>query len=308
MQVLSIGEVLWDVFPDAEFLGGAPLNFSANISRLGNPATLITAIGQDERGRRAQEGMAALGVGTEFVQVVHDVATGIALVTTDAEGQPHFRILKPAAFESVTLSIETFARAKALQPDWLYFGTLLHMEPKAEEMTRKLAQSLPEVRCFYDLNLRTGHWDLSLVQRLCAIATILKLNEFEAQTLGALTGMGLETFSLEHFCNDWCTRYQIESICITLGPAGCFVYDKGSVHTVPGFPTTVEDTVGAGDAFAAAFLHGYHRRWPALQTARFANALGSIVASRAGATPAWSLEECFQLASISTEQASVGQQ
>ena len=35
MQVLSVGEILWDVFPGSELLGGAPLNFPANAVRLG---------------------------------------------------------------------------------------------------------------------------------------------------------------------------------------------------------------------------------------------------------------------------------
>ena len=142
----------------------------------------------------------------------------------------------------------------------------------------------------------------ALVQRLCELATILKLNEFEARTLADLTGMSAEDFSLEEFCRRWAALYGIESICVTLGAAGCLVFEKGVAHRVPGFPATVEDTVGAGDAFAAAFLHGFHHRWPVLQAARFANALGSIVASRAGATPEWSLEECLQLAAIPSPQ------
>jgi fructokinase len=58
---------------------------------------------------------------------------------------------------------------------------------------------------------------------------------------------------------------------------------------------TLCDTVGSGDAFAAGFLHGYHRMWPILDTARFANALGALVAGRAGATPDWSIQDCFKL-------------
>jgi fructokinase len=52
--------------------------------------------------------------------------------------------------------------------------------------------------------------------------------------------------------------------------------------------------VGAGDAFSAAFLHGHQIGWPIERTATFANALGAIVASRAGATPIWTTDECLQ--------------
>jgi sugar/nucleoside kinase (ribokinase family) len=64
---------------------------------------------------------------------------------------------------------------------------------------------------------------------------------------------------------------------------------------VPGYKVEVRDTVGAGDAFAAAFLHGYHLGWSTMRTARFANAAGAIVASRAGATPSWSTQECLDI-------------
>ncbi len=302
MQVLGVGEVLWDVFPQRELLGGAPLNFCANAVRLGHGAALITAVANDQRGRAAQAAMEELGLDTSLIRIVNEPATGVAIVTTTPEGDPSFEIPRPAAFDKIEPSPETVQRATALEPDWLYFGTLLQTNEHAERLTRELAETLGGVRCFYDMNLRPGCWNMPLVERLCALASILKLNEFEARTLGERIGLGPERFSLESFSAQWAGEFGIESICITLGAAGCLVYMDGHVSTVPGFPAAVEDTVGAGDAFAAAFLHGYHLRWPALQTARFANAVGSVVASRAGATPFWSVEECCALASIPVEE------
>jgi fructokinase len=145
------------------------------------------------------------------------------------------------------------------------------------------------------MNLRDGHWNLPLVQRLCRLASVLKLNQSEAETLHRLTAAPAQSFSLQAFSEEWAAQYQLEAVCITLGPQGCFIYQNGSGHTAPAYPASVADTVGAGDAFAAAFLHGYHRGWPPVKTARFANALGSIVASRPGATPSWTVEECLAL-------------
>jgi fructokinase len=105
---------------------------------------------------------------------------------------------------------------------------------------------------------------------------------------------------LTGFCEFWTRRFEIQTMCITLGEAGCYVYSGGIAYTLLGFPTRVEDTVGAGDAFAAAYLHGLHNGWPIQLTAQFANALGSIVAGKAGAVPPWSIEECFELARISS--------
>jgi len=300
MRVLGVGEVLWDVFPQRELLGGAPLNFCANTVRLGHRASLITAVANDKRGRAALTEMADLGLDTSLVRVVSEPATGVAIVTTTPQGDHSFEIPRPAAFDELDSSPETMQRATAFEPDWFYFGTLLQTNAHAEQLTHDLARKLGGVKCFYDMNLRPGCWNMPLIERLCAVADVLKLNEFEAQTLGERIGLRSERFSLESFAAQWADSYGIESICITLGAAGCLIYMNGNVSLVPGFPVQVEDTVGAGDAFAAAFLHGYHLRWPALQIGRFANAVGSLVASRAGATPEWSVEECCALASIST--------
>ena len=297
MQVFSVGEVLWDLFAEEELLGGAPLNFSVNAARLGHRAALLTAVGQDERGRRAVEAMTRLGVDARFVQVVPGLPTGVAIVSTTPEGEPTFSIPRPAAFDAVELTPEAFDQLRAMEPDWLYLGTLAQRTAGVERLTEQLAGSLPGVRCFYDLNLRPSGWDLPLVQRLCKLASVLKLNESEAQILWKLTAPGTEAFSLETFCAAWSEAYGVECLCVTLGPAGCFVYSNGTGYTAAGYPVTVADTVGAGDAFAAAFLHGYAQQWPVPQIAGFANAAGALVAGRPGATPPWSAEECLRLAS-----------
>ena len=55
MKVLSFGEVLWDVYTDGAVLGGAPLNFAAHTSIQGAESYLISAVGNDELGRKTLE-------------------------------------------------------------------------------------------------------------------------------------------------------------------------------------------------------------------------------------------------------------
>ena len=302
MRVLGIGEILWDIFSDRERLGGAALNFCANLQRLGNTAVLLSAVGHDARGTLALRRMQELELDTEDIQLV-DSPTGVAMVDTTEAGAPAFIIPRPAAFDLVSTTPETFRKVEDHHIGWLYFGTLLQTTAPIEKFTTELATRLPKLRCFYDMNLRAGQWNLALVQRLSGLASVLKLNEVEAETLFNLTHRDEATFSMEQFCRSWAETYDIDTICVTLGPAGCFVFDRGTIHRVPGFPVKVCDTVGSGDAFAAAFLHGYQRNWPILETARFANALGALVTMRSGATPDWTIEECFALASLTNPEA-----
>ena len=295
MRVLSVGEILWDVFTDGERLGGAALNFCANIARLGDEAHLITAVGKDARGDAATAAMASLGLPPNFVQRSEQHATGIAFVSKSAEGEPSFEISRPAAYDAIAISTELLQKVALLEPDWLYFGTLLQSEPRAEAGLIALRQSLPRASCFYDMNLRAGCWSFPLVERLCRLANVLKLNQSEAEILSSRYGIDGDGFTLKDFCERCAQAYQIDAICVTLGSDGCFIYDRRSAERVPGYKVEVRDTVGAGDAFAAAFLHGYHLGWSTMRTARFANAVGAIVASRAGATPSWSTQECLDI-------------
>ncbi len=290
MRVISIGEVLWDVIGDREFLGGAPLNFSICAQRLGNEAALVSAVGEDARGARALELIRGHGLGTEFIQTLPEQPTGTAVAAMDASGSATFQIIRPAAYDFAGLDEPALGKIADARPDWIYFGTLAQTSPDNEALLRGLIAAAPAARRFYDMNLREGQWSLELVRRLSALATIVKLNESEAETLFCMTHTS-ENFSIDGFCRFWSQAHDNELICITLGEHGCAVWSHGALRVFPGVAVKVVDTVGAGDAFSAAFLHGFHLGWAIENAAAFANALGALVASRAGATPAWTLEE-----------------
>jgi len=299
MRIVSVGEVLWDVIGDTEFLGGAPLNFAANLQRLGNSVVLLTAVGDDSRGRRVLAQMRELGLTTEYIQIVTEQPTGTAEVSTDASGSASFLIRRPAAFDLFVADDSTLARLRLFRPDWIYFGTLAQVDAHGEEALLRIIDCAVESNRFYDMNLRAGHWNIDLIERLSRLATVVKLNDAEAELLFQLT-FETRQFSLEEFCHYWSSKYGVNTICVTLGSKGCAVFSGEVLNRFPGYPVTVADTVGAGDAFAAAFLHGLHLGWPIGRIAQFANALGAHVASRSGATPPWTLAE-LELTKSSTE-------
>ncbi|HEV2324863.1 MAG TPA: PfkB family carbohydrate kinase [Terracidiphilus sp.] len=294
MRILSVGEILWDVFGDREFIGGAPLNFSSSARRLGNSVALLSAVGADQRGTLALEAIRNQSLSTDLIQTSLRFETGTAIVAADAAGNASFAINRPAAFDGVEIDDFVSFKIRQARPDWIYFGTLAQSLTAGEQrLTRILADNHAAKR-FYDINLREGHWDLSLVKRLSALATIIKMNDSEAEKLSVLAH-GPSPFSVESFCAFWSANYGGETICVTLGAKGCLVWQEGIARFFEGFSVRVVDTVGAGDVFAAGFLHGLESGWSLQRTASFANALGAIVASRAGAIPNWKPEECLEL-------------
>jgi fructokinase len=294
MNIISIGEVLWDVFADTEHLGGAAFNFAAHAKILGHSVSFISAIGEDRRGQRVLESMDALGLTTRFVGHVKDHPTGIVSVNLDASGQPHFVIHRPAAYDFPKLSAGDLSALSSSRPDWIYFGTLFQMSPEAKAVTLEVIESNPEARRFYDVNLRENNYEPALVNELMARATAVKLNDQEVDMIQSMFSWSYR--SLEDFCQGTARKFGWEAVCVTRGEEGCVVWLDGQYVEADGYEVRVADTVGAGDAFAAAFVHGMECGWRPGEIADFANRVGALVASRPGGTPAWTVEEAATLA------------
>ena len=289
MRIVSIGEVLWDVVGDHEYLGGAALNFAAHAARLGHTVFFVSAAGKDERGRRVLERMGELGLSTRYVHEIETHPTGVVTVELDSAGVPRFTLHHPAAYDAPELADGEFAGLLSPAPDWIYFGTLFQMSPQAKQMTYRLLDSRCGARLLYDINLRQGHYTAPLVRELMARGQVVKLNEDEASKIDQMFGRG--TRSVEDFCRDYSSEFGWQSACVTLGEKGCAMLVNGEYVEAPGYAVPIQDTVGAGDAFAAAFVHGLTMKWPPAKIADFANRVAALVASRPGGTPPWTLEE-----------------
>jgi len=291
MRIVSIGEILWDVIGQSEYLGGAPLNFAAHARKLGHEVYLLSAVGEDERGARAREAIQRLGIAGAFVEVVPGRSTGTAEVELDPDGKPMFRIVRPAAYDFVRLTAAQRQRIAELQPQWIYFGTLFHTSEQTLASTLSLLDELPAAKKIYDVNLRDGNWSLATVERLSQRADVIKLSDSEAEFLDGSIGTNGEEASVKYFCERWCDQYNCRTVCVTLGERGCAIYHDRAFTEAPAFKVAVVDTVGAGDAFAAALVHGIEQGRTIERCAAFANALAAVVASRPGAIPEWRVEE-----------------
>ena len=299
MNVISIGEVLWDIVGQDEYLGGASFNFSAHLSRLGHTVSFISAVGADPRGQRVIDSMSRLGLTTEYLHLDNNHATGIVSVALASDGQPKFILHRPAAYDFPQLTAAQFDRLFSRPVDWIYFGTLHQVSPQARQLTTELLDRTSQARRFYDVNLRADSYTPALIQQLMSRATVVKLNHEEVDALARMfdTRHNSQPRPLEEFCRTYADKYKWEGVCVTRGSLGCAVLMNGQYIEAPGYPIQVVDTVGAGDAFAAAFLHGLGSGWSPREIADFANRVGALVASRRGAIPDWSIAEASALQS-----------
>ncbi len=267
-QVLVFGEVLFDCFPSGErVLGGAPFNVAWHLQALGNRPRFISRVGEDEPGKKIIEAMANWGMDVGAVQLDSLHPTGKVEIRM-VGGEPHYTITPDCAYDF----IDGDGLVDIPQRGILYHGSLCLRNTVSLNAFRKLARQ-PDLKIFLDVNLRPPWWRKDEVFAWLERASWVKLNQDELQQLGFDGGDPLP--EMERFLR----RFDLEQLIVTRGEEGAMVLtERGAVHhVVPETVTLVVDTVGAGDAFTAVYIHGLSSCWPvdgALETAqRFASAV-----------------------------------
>ncbi len=288
MRLVVVGEILWDVFDDDERLGGAPFNFAVQASRLGHEVTFVSAVGNDDRGRRALVEAREVGLSTETIAVTDEHPTGWVSVYLDELGRPDYTLHRPAAYAAAALDAAALEAISESQPAWICFGTLHSMDPRARRLTTALMEANRDARRLYDINLRKDSYESELVTSYLETADVVKVNEEEAAWLSDHFGFAKDAAA---FCREAALKFACRTVCVTLGEKGCCLLNDGRFVEAPGYSIEVADTVGSGDAFTAGLLHGIDQSWPVERIADFANRIGAVVAARNGALPPWTLDE-----------------
>lgn len=281
MRILAFGEILWDVIEGAEHLGGAPFNFAAHSVQCGNQSSIISRIGRDLRGIRAYDLSKTHGVEVSFIQWDELYPTGVVDVTL-SQGQPDYVIRPDAAYDFIQVGdwITSLAKEKF---DVFYFGSLAQRNSTSFQTLHAILAQNQFPHIFYDVNLRKAGFTSEIIHLSLQACTILKLNVEEVSVIsGLLTGSAM---SNQDFCKHIKMHYgNIQLVIITASEKGCFIYRDDLLH-VPGSLVTVQDAVGAGDAFSASFMHIYGSTGDALKAAQIANHVGAFVATCSGAIP-----------------------
>ena len=289
MRALSIGEILWDLLPDGKHLGGAPFNFGVNLRRCGHQVLFATAVGDDPLGREAREQMRAAGIDMRLVETSSRYPTGTVDVAIDASGEPRYRIHRPAAYDDWICDRTAAEILGRFEAEWIYFGTLLAYSAEGGRAVESVLDACPRASRFYDVNLRQDSYSRELVERLLRLAHVVKMNDGELRPICAW--LGIEEAGDAGRAARLGAAMGWRALAVTRGENGCLLWTGRGAAEHPGFRVPIQDTVGAGDAFAAGFLHGLDLGWPLPRVAEFANRMGAVTAARAGATPEWSMEE-----------------
>ena len=278
--VVGLGEVLWDVYPDAARFGGAPANFACHAASLGADSWLVSSVGVDELGVRALDTLRQHGVESECVTRDASRPTGRVDVTLDSLGRPSYEFAENTAWDYIGLSdaIDSLAR----RCDAVCFGTLAQRSSQSRDTIQRFVQTTPSgaLRMF-DVNLRKQFFDAAVIDKSLRLATALKLNEEELPTVARLCGV--KESNSRDAMRALMEMYSLRLVALTRGPDGATLIAGAEESDSPALTTTVVDTVGAGDAFTAAVVVDFLAGLPLAQVNAHANAVASFVCSQPGA-------------------------
>lgn len=284
MNVLCFGEILWDHIEGKYFLGGAPLNFAAHSARFGSECHIISAVGEDDLGRRALTELERINVKTALISSVSQ-STGVVEVALD-NGIPSYEIVTGSAWDHIVLTVE--AREMLSRTDWDLFcmGSLAQRSSANRELLH--GEVLPHLKAsivFFDVNLRQNYYSRDIIERSLKFTTILKSNDEELPVISKLLyGEVLEPATLFKKMRSNCDR--LDMLILTKGPRGAaIITDKGLRCFPVESDLPVVDTVGAGDAYSSSFCYAYFHTGDIPQAARFAQVVADRVVSQPGPLP-----------------------
>ncbi len=277
--ITVFGEVLWDMLPAGRLAGGAPMNVAVHLHRYGHNVAFISRVGSDDPGSDLTGYMQAQGLSTEWVQTGNTHLTGMAKANIRDNGEVTYKILHPVAWDYIQPDEKALNAVR--QSEWFVYGTLASRDAttRATLLSYLSAARMP----VFDANLRPPHYSPEVVLQLMKHAAIVKLNHHELKEICRWLAPCSDLRQGMHFLKSY---FDLHTLLVTRGPRGAAALTHdGSFFADDGFRVEVEDTIGSGDAFLAAFLHRIMDNTCMKHALEYACAAGAYVATQPGALP-----------------------
>jgi len=279
-KITSIGEVLYDVYPDQKRLGGAPFNFIYHIWKILGRANFISSVGDDDNGKEMLSYLNSIGFNTNHIYRDKKYPTGIVKVILGNDKIPQFTISPECSYDYITLSNST-KQLLETETDLLYFGTL----STRSEISRRTIQSLfgkPHIKYFCDLNLRHNFYTKELIEQTLLTCNVLKINQDELDKLKQFFILDqTNKIAVEQLIK----KFDIDLIGLTLGENGAELFTKRETNHYKTEIANVVDTLGAGDAFSAILCLGYLYKRSIMEINKLANEFAAQICTIDGAVP-----------------------
>lgn len=235
--------------PGVEMSGGSAGNTVAGLAMLGSRSAYIGKVAADTLGTVFRHDIRAVGAAFDTAPLTGGAPTARCLILVTPDGQRTMNTYLGAAVElsPADIAADTIQAAQVTYMEGYLWDppaakeAFLKAAALAHAAGRKVSLSLSDAFCVHRhrdsfLDLVSGHVDILFANE--AEITALYQGDFAAAVAAV--------------------RGHVDIAVLTRGADGAVIIQGDSVHTIAAAPVSaVVDTTGAGDLFAAGFLHGY---------------------------------------------------
>lgn len=288
--VLALGEVLAEFMPARpgetmsgafefqKYAGGAPATYAAQIAACGQPARIISKVGQDPFSTFLLEALVAAGVDTSLISRLPDRQIGLCF---------------HQCLDRVT-SLVFYRRdsaASTLSPEDLDAPTIqgaaaLHVPGTTMQISESaMAACLQAIRL-----ARAAGVVVSFDPNVRSILGGLKTNRATEEALASadvVTPTLEEATAITGQTDPFRAARELRArgpqlVAVTLAAEGAVLLADGEPLLCPGYEVAVVEPTGAGDCHAAATMVGYLSGWDLERIGLFANAAGAHAVTAMG--------------------------
>lgn len=283
------GEVLWDVFPDHQIIGGAPLNVALRLKSFTKNVSIISAIGNDKLGQQLLTYLDSNDLSSKYIQTNNNYPTGQVLVTLDQNGSASYDIKNPSVWDFISTNQSNIDLVKT--SDVFIYGSLVCRNSTSKNTLFTLLEHA-KFKVF-DVNLRAPYYEFETLFKLMDFADFIKFNDEELELISKEINTGFST--IEDNMKAISNTFNASHVCVTKGDKGAILLVNGKFYESKGYKVKVKDTVGAGDSFLATLIYQIQSFSNYEKAIDYACAIGALVAGSNGANPKLNQEEIDNL-------------
>ena len=251
--------------------GGKGANQAVAAARLGGQVTFVCKTGNDIFGQQSKQLFEKEGIDTSYLFSDSKNPSGVALITVDSKAEN-------------CIAVASGANANLLPDDIMIAHKAIE---KADIILMQLEIPVETVKYVSNIARKLNKKVIlnpapaqPLEHELLQSLYLITPNETEAEMI---SGVKIKDDDSLFNCARSICEKGVQSVIITLGPKGVFIFNKAFQDFIPSFKVNAVDTTAAGDVFNAALAVAVSEGLELPDAVSFANKAAAISVTRLGA-------------------------
>ena len=290
-NILVFGEILYDIYDDVAVIGGAPFNYSVQLSRLiskNDNLKFITALGKDDFSKDAFKFIENENIDSSLMQVLNNYETGKATVFMNENKIPDYIIHENVAWDNIEFNSD-IEKALKEKYDLFYFNILSCRSEKSYNTLKNIFKNIDSKYKVCDVTFRKNYYTKEKIKEALEFINILKINDDELAIIKSLFYPNLQNDN-EILLKNLNKDFNIDYIFLTLGKSGASSFYNNQYIFKPSNKIKVVDTVGAGDSFCAALSDAILKKLDIKKVLDFASAVSEEMIQVKGGTAQYNIK------------------